>query len=96
MQIIFLMPTIRPVTAGNVRYRPLSTHPSHFLLTFKQMNYAIAYLGGIFLLSTIYWYAQGKKFYHGPLVEAEVDIGIEGERSSEEAVEKTKKEEQGV
>lgn len=60
------------------------------------MNYAIAYLGGIFILSTIYWYAQGKKFYVGPLVEAEVDIGVEGERSSEEAVEKSNKEHQAV
>ena len=56
------------------------------------MNYAIAYLGGILLFSTIYWFAQGKKFYTGPLIEAEIDSGFEGERSSEEAAEKVQRE----
>jgi hypothetical protein len=52
------------------------------------MNYAIAYLGGILGFAGIYWAVKGRKFYTGPLIEAEVDIGVEGERSSEEAVEK--------
>ena len=33
------------------------------------MNYAIAFLGLIFLFSTVYWYLRGKKFYKGPLIE---------------------------
>jgi hypothetical protein len=41
------------------------------------MNYAIVYLAGILGFSTLYWFLQGKKFYTGPLIEAEVDEGIE-------------------
>ncbi|KAI9719359.1 MAG: hypothetical protein M1828_006260 [Chrysothrix sp. TS-e1954] len=36
------------------------------------MNYAIAFLGGILLFAAIYWYAGGRKFYTGPLIEAQV------------------------
>ena len=46
------------------------------------MNYAIAYLAGIFLCSTIYWYVSGKKFYKGPLVEATIEIEGEDKTSS--------------
>ncbi|MCJ1441343.1 MAG: hypothetical protein MMC23_001829 [Stictis urceolatum] len=52
--IIFLMPTIRPVTADN-------------------MNYAIAFLALILGFSSIYWYISGRKFYTGPLIEAQAD-----------------------
>ena len=55
------------------------------------MNYAIVYLAFILLVSTVYWYIAGKKFYTGPLIEAEVDLGAEGERSSEEGVQQEKK-----
>lgn len=51
----------------------------------NNMNYAVAYLGGILLFSTIYWYAQGRKFYTGPLVEAEFNEEIvDAERSSDD------------
>ncbi|KAF2397978.1 amino acid transporter [Trichodelitschia bisporula] len=36
------------------------------------MNYAIAFLGGIFIAASIYWYADGRRFYTGPIVEAHV------------------------
>lgn len=60
------------------------------------MNYAIVYLAGILFFSMVYWFLQGRKFYTGPLIEAEVDIGVDGERSSEEVVEKKNKNEDGV
>ena len=53
VSIIFILPTIRPVTAEN-------------------MNYAIAYLTAIFVAALTYWYVAGKKWYTGPLVEAEI------------------------
>lgn len=36
------------------------------------MNYAIVYLVGILFFSTIFWYATGRKYYTGPIIEAEV------------------------
>ena len=47
------------------------------------MNYAIVYLMGILAFSTVYWYAGGRKFYTGPLVELTA-VGSSDERSSEE------------
>lgn len=72
VSIIFIMPTIRPVTAEN-------------------MNYAIVYLAGILVFSALYWYIQGRKFYTGPVVEAEMtpEDGSQA-RSSDEEVERTK------
>lgn len=51
--IIFVMPTIRPVTADN-------------------MNYAIVFLVFILFCALVYWWIRGKKFYTGPVIEAEV------------------------
>ena len=36
------------------------------------MNYAIAFLGLIFTLAAIYWVTSGRKFYTGPVVEADI------------------------
>ncbi|KAL8873614.1 MAG: hypothetical protein Q9174_000939 [Haloplaca sp. 1 TL-2023] len=36
------------------------------------MNYAIAFLAGILLFAALFWYLGGKKYYKGPLVEAEI------------------------
>lgn len=54
VSIIFILPTLRPVTALN-------------------MNYAVAFLGLILLAALSYWYIGGRKFYTGPLIEAEID-----------------------
>ncbi|KAK4940994.1 polyamine transporter tpo5 [Elasticomyces elasticus] len=51
--IIFLMPTIRPVTPDN-------------------MNYAIVFLAFILLCAAVFWYLGGKRYYTGPIIEAEV------------------------
>lgn len=36
------------------------------------MNYASAFLALILIAAAIYWYAGGKRFYTGPLIETEV------------------------
>ncbi|KAK6382727.1 uncharacterized protein PV06_03684 [Exophiala oligosperma] len=51
--IIFILPTIRPVTPDN-------------------MNYAIVFLGFILLCAAVFWYLGGKRYYTGPLIEAEI------------------------
>lgn len=38
------------------------------------MNYAIAFLGLIFVFAAVYWLISGRKFYHGPLVEADIAV----------------------
>jgi LPXTG-motif cell wall-anchored protein len=53
VSVIFLFPTIRPVTGDN-------------------MNYAIVFLAAILVASTLYWYIRGRRFYTGPLIEAQI------------------------
>jgi amino acid transporter len=53
VSIIFVLPTLRPVTALN-------------------MNYASAFLGGIFVAAGIYWLVSGRHWYVGPISEAEL------------------------
>lgn len=36
------------------------------------MNYAVAFLGLIFVFAAIYWAISGRKFYTGPVIEADV------------------------
>ncbi|RMZ91401.1 hypothetical protein DV736_g1363, partial [Chaetothyriales sp. CBS 134916] len=62
VSIIFILPTVRPVTAQN-------------------MNYAIAFLAAIFIAAAVWWYAGGRKWYTGPIVEAEIEE-IEGENGN--------------
>jgi len=54
VSIIFILPTVRPVSA----------------LT---MNYACAFLVLILGAAAIYWYISGRKFYTGPIIEAQVE-----------------------
>jgi len=61
--IIFLLPTVRPVTADN-------------------MNYACVFLVFILLASAVYWYAGGRTWYTGPLVETEAEIPSDSDRHS--------------
>jgi len=37
------------------------------------MNYASVFIAFILVCSTIFWYTNGKKFYTGPIIEAQVD-----------------------
>ena len=53
VSIIFILPTIRPVTAIT-------------------MNYASVFLLAIFVSAAVYWYAGGRRWYTGPIIEAEV------------------------
>jgi hypothetical protein len=54
VSIIFLLPTVRPVTAAT-------------------MNYACVFIAFILLCSTLFWYTNGRRFYSGPIVEAQMD-----------------------
>ncbi|KAI9749071.1 MAG: hypothetical protein M4579_007015 [Chaenotheca gracillima] len=47
--------------------------PTALPVSADSMNYAVAFLGLIFLFALAYWYISGKKFYTGPLVEASVE-----------------------
>ena len=57
------------------------------------MNYAIAFLGLIFIAAYMYWFISGRKFYHGPISETHL---VEGEsqdlRDGESPSEKLEKE----
>ena len=51
------------------------------------MNYAIAFLGLIFVFAGVYWYISGRKFYTGPRIEeviAEDSSQVPGDGSSGE------------
>ena len=61
VSIIFLFPTLYPVTAEN-------------------MNYAIVILAAIFVCAGVYWVLGGRKFYVGPIAEAEVVVGVQHEK----------------
>ena len=39
------------------------------------MNYAVAFLALIFLFAAVYWVLDGRKFYTGPVVEADIGEG---------------------
>lgn len=46
--------------------------PAYRPVTALNMNWAIAFLALILLVSTAWWYISGRKYYTGPLIEAEV------------------------
>ncbi|KAK1810558.1 polyamine transporter tpo5 [Friedmanniomyces endolithicus] len=46
--------------------------PTALPVTAETMNYAIVYLGAILFFSMLYWVVRGRKFYTGPLIEAEI------------------------
>lgn len=46
--------------------------PDYRPVTADNMNYAAVFLVFIFVCSTFFWYVRGKRYYTGPLVEAEV------------------------
>lgn len=56
------------------------------------MNYAIVYLAGILAFAAIYWFVSGRKFYTGPVVEADLneESSSQGGRSSDDEPMKNK------
>ena len=40
------------------------------------MNYASAFLALVLLSALLYWYISGRKFYHGPIVEAQFEDSL--------------------
>lgn len=58
------------------------------------MNYAVVYLAAIIFFSTAYYLIAGRKWYTGPLIEADIneDESMQAERSSDEGInQKTEK-----
>ena len=47
--------------------------PTLLPATGENMNYAIVFLIFILLVALVWWYARGRKFYTGPIVQANVD-----------------------
>ncbi|CZR62084.1 probable amino acid permease 2 (AAP-2) [Phialocephala subalpina] len=67
VSIIFILPTVRPVTATT-------------------MNYASAFLALILGAAAIFWYIGGRRYYTGPIVEAQAEderSGIESPTSEQ-------------
>ena len=57
--------------------------PTNLPVHADTMNYAIVFLGAVLIAAAVYWYAGGRKWYTGPLIEAEVtDMGIGGQAES--------------
>lgn len=48
--------------------------PVNLPVAADSMNYAVAFLGGIFIMAGISWYAGGRNIYTGPIVEAAVTV----------------------
>ncbi|KAK4546464.1 hypothetical protein LTR36_002141 [Oleoguttula mirabilis] len=66
--------------------------PTALPTTADTMNYAVVYLAAILVFSGIYWVVRGKKFYTGPLVEADIhEDDSQADRSSDEVNQKTEK-----
>ncbi|KAK5122160.1 hypothetical protein LTR85_004406 [Meristemomyces frigidus] len=66
--------------------------PTALPTTAATMNYAVVYLGGILFIAGLYWVVRGKKFYTGPLVEADInEDDSQADRSSDEVNAKTEK-----
>ena len=47
------------------------------------MNYAIVFMAAILLMALVWWYARGRKFFTGPIVQATMEGVPPGERSPE-------------
>jgi amino acid permease (GABA permease) len=77
VSIIFLMPTIRPVTPDN-------------------MNYAIVFLSFILFCAGVFWYIRGKKYYTGPIIEAEIGDEVSSPSLSDHEKKETERREPGV
>ena len=56
--------------------------PTAMPVTPNTMNYAIVFLGFILVVAALWWYAGGRKYYTGPLIEAQIS-GLEGDSGSD-------------
>jgi hypothetical protein len=62
-----------PVTALTVSSYQLNPPDLSQLMISCQMNYASAFLVLVLISAALYWYISGRKFYHGPIVEAQFE-----------------------
>lgn len=76
--IIYVQPTIRPVTKENVS---LICYLLERLNADEhtKMNYVCVLMVAVALFAVIYWYAAGRKYYIGPRVRTQIVVGVEGE-----------------
>lgn len=90
VSIIFLLPTSMPVTALTVSPPQVQLPKFSYLMISCQMNYASAFLALVLLSAALYWYISGRRFYHGPIVEAqfEDEQSDSGVIANEKSVEK--------
>jgi hypothetical protein len=65
---------------------------SHQANTPLQMNYAIAFLGLIFVFAAIYWVVSGRKFYAGPVIEADIAEAPYRDLKDDSSAEQSRKE----
>lgn len=89
--IIYVQPTILPVTSQNV-----CTHHFFHRLSMgslfnppplqspqipdsSQMNYVCVLIVAVALFAVIYWYAAGRYYYIGPRVKAQLIVGVAGD-----------------
>jgi hypothetical protein len=56
------------------------------------MNYAAVFLVFILLAAAVFWYVGGRRYYTGPVVEAQADDASESDRVSSAADRKADKE----
>jgi hypothetical protein len=56
------------------------------------MNYAIAFLGLIFVFAAIYWVVSGRKFYTGPVIEADIAEAPRRDLNDDSSAEQSRKE----
>lgn len=59
--------------------------PSDFPAKSDTMNYAIVFLAFILLVSLVWWWVHGRKFYTGPIVQATIEGEGMGMANGEEA-----------
>lgn len=87
VSVIFVLPTVMPVTALNVRTSIIATLERALHTDMgNQMNYASVILVFVMLIATVYWYARGRFYYTGPRANAHIENGHIVEDESPSAV----------
>ena len=74
--IIYIMPTIRPVTPQNVSTLNPFRLPC-LIANLPQMNYVVVLIAAVAIFSIGYWYAAGRHYYIGPRNNVQLIVGVE-------------------
>jgi uncharacterized membrane protein SpoIIM required for sporulation len=73
VSIIFILPTVRPVAANTVSSCLRLIHLLRSSSDLQQMNYASVFLVFILGCAAIFWYISGRRYYSGPVIEAQAE-----------------------